>query len=136
MDHRRRSVRDGDGLCEEAVYLANVIDRRGVRSAMSEQRSWEEGRGEGGEGAVKLLVGRICGVLGILVGVGAIIAVFLGAAASIATGATGIVLGVVGYILGARRLGVATVVLGVAVLFLVGASSAGFNPGFGAPGHE
>ena len=103
---------------------------------MSEQGSREEGPDEGREGMVKLLIGRICCVLGILVGVGAIIAVFLGAAASIATGATGIVLGVVGYILGARRLGVAAVVLGVAVLFLVGASSAGFSPGVGAPGHE
>ena len=74
--------------------------------------------------------------MGILGGVGAIVAVFLGAAVSIATGATGIVLGVVGNILGARRLRVATVVLGVAVLLLVGASSAGFSPGVGAPGHE
>jgi len=48
-------------------------------------------------------------VLGILVGVGAIVAVFLSAAASIATGATGIVLGVLSYILGVRRLGAANV---------------------------
>jgi hypothetical protein len=47
----------------------------------------------------------------------------------------GIGLGVLGYFLGARRLAVATILLGVAALFLVAAASAGFGPSGGGPGH-
>jgi hypothetical protein len=45
------------------------------------------------------------------------------------------VLGVLGYSLGARRLGVATVVLGTVALFFVVAASTGLIPGLAPSGH-
>ena len=101
---------------------------------MSEQRNSGQERGRtpentgqdgGREATLKLLIGRMCCVFGMLVDGGGIIAAFLGAAASISTGAIGILLGVLGYFFGARRLGVATVVLGVAALVLVAAGLTG-----------
>src|SRR3712207_5820407 len=130
-----RTRRPESGLRDlNRLELANAVDRRGVRGAVSEQQNSGQEQGQtpentgqagGREPTLKLLIGRICCVLGILVGVGGIVAALLGAAASISTGALGIGLGVLGYFLGARRLAVATVVLGVAALVLVAAGLAG-----------
>ena len=70
-------------------------------------------KGEEREDALKLLLGRICCVVGLLFGTG----------------------GVLGYFLGARRLGAASVVLGTAAVFFMAAASTGLIPGAAPPGH-
>ena len=50
-------------------------------------------------------------------------------------GAVGAVLGILGYFLGVRRLGVATIVLGVVTVFFMAAASTGLIPGVGPFGH-
>jgi hypothetical protein len=75
-------------------------------------------------GAVKLLVGRIASVLGILAGVGGTVAALAVQSTDITAGAAAILLGVVGYFLSARSLGAVSVVVGVGLLvMLVGAST-------------
>lgn len=88
--------------------------------------------GAGRERLVKLLAGRICCVLGILFGVGGIVAAFFGGGASVSPGAVGAALGVLGYFLGSRRLGTFTVLLCVAALFFGLAASQGLIPGIDA----
>jgi hypothetical protein len=88
--------------------------------------------GAGREQLVKLLAGRICCVLGILFGVGGIVAAFFGGGASVSPGAVGAALGVLGYFLGSRRLGTFTVLLCVAALFFGLAASQGLIPGIDA----
>ena len=46
-----------------------------------------------------------------------------------------IVLGLVGYFLGVRRLGAATIAVGVLALFFMAAASTGLIPGVAPPGH-
>jgi hypothetical protein len=65
------------------------------------------------EGALKLLLGRICCVIGLLLGAGGFV---------VAT-------------LGARRLGAASVVLGTAAIFFMAAASTGLIPGIEPLGH-
>jgi hypothetical protein len=80
-------------------------------------------------GAVKLLVGRIASVLGILAGVGGTVAALAVQSTDITAGTAAILLGVVGYFLGARSLGAVSVVVGVGLLvMLVGASTGLTNP--------
>jgi hypothetical protein len=80
-------------------------------------------------GAVKLLVGRIASVLGILAGVGGTVAALAVQSTDITAGVAAGLLGVVGYFLGARRLGAVSVVVGVGlVVMLVGASTAMVPP--------
>jgi hypothetical protein len=93
------------------------------------------GQGEGREGAVKLLVGRISCLVGLLLSAGGILAALLGVSGNISAGAVGIALGVLGSFLGARRLGTATVVLGAVAVFFVLAASAGLVPGVEPAGH-
>jgi hypothetical protein len=57
------------------------------------------------EGVLKLLLGRICCVVGLLLGAGGFVVAILGASVNLSAGAVGIALGVLGYFLGARRLG-------------------------------
>ena len=57
------------------------------------------------EGALKLLLGRICCVIGLLLGAGGFVVATLGASVNLSAGSVGIALGVLGYFLGARRLG-------------------------------
>jgi hypothetical protein len=88
----------------------------------------------GREEQVKLLAARIvCGV-GLLLGVGVIVAAFLGA--NISAGALGAALGILGYFLGARGLATATVVLCVAAIFFGLAASQGLIPGIEASDHN
>jgi hypothetical protein len=85
-----------------------------------------------GERAVKLLAGRLCCLLGLLLGIGGIVGAFFGAGASVTPGAVGAMLGVLGYFLGSRRLGTVTVLLCVAALFFGLAASQGLIPGIDA----
>jgi len=85
--------------------------------------------------ALKLLVGRISCMVGILLGVGDIILALLGASDDVSAGVLAMVLGVLGYSLGARRLGAATVVLGTVALFFVVAASTGLIPSVAPLGH-
>lgn len=88
-----------------------------------EERSTERGR------QVKLLAGRISCIIGLLLGLGGIVAAFFGGGAGITPGAVGAALGVLGYFLGTRRLATATVLLCVAALFFGLAASQGLVPG-------
>ena len=92
-------------------------------------------KGEGRKGTAKLLGGRICCIVGILFGAGGILFALLGASANVSSGAVGAALGVLGYFLGARRLGTATIVLGVIAIFFMAAAAAGLIPGVEPLGH-
>src|SRR5918995_4336000 len=98
---------------------------------MQEDTSQVDGR----EGALKLLLGRICCVVGLLLSTGGFIVAILGASANLSAGAVGMALGVLGYFLGARRLGAASVVLGVGAVFFLAAASTGLIPGVAPLGH-
>ena len=80
-------------------------------------------------GAVKLLVGRIASVLGILAGVGGTVAALAVQSTDITAGTAAILLGVVGYFLSARSLGAVSVVVGVVLLLVLAGASSGFSQG-------
>jgi len=90
---------------------------------------------DGREGALKLLFGRSCCVIGLLMSAGGFVVAILGASVNLSAGAMGIALGVLGYFLGARRLGAASVVLGTAAVFFMAAASTGLIPGIEPLGH-
>jgi hypothetical protein len=92
-------------------------------------------QGDRREDALKLLLGRVCCVVGLLMSAGGIVFAILGASVNVSAGALGIALGVLGYFLGARRLGVASVVVGTAALFFMAAASTGLIPGVAPLGH-
>ena len=104
---------------------------------MSERESPAEARDDGqnsvpGEelqGTVKLLIGRILSVLGILNGVGGTAAALAIHSEDVTFASLAILLGVVGYFLGARRLGAASVVVGVVLLLVMGGASSGLSDG-------
>ena len=73
--------------------------------------------------------------MGILFGAGGILFALLGASANVSAGAVGAALGILGYFLGARRLGAATIVLGVVTVFFMAAASTGLIPGVAPLGH-
>ena len=77
-------------------------------------------------------MGRICCVVGLLFGAGAI--VFSISSVNLSAGAVGIVLGLIGYFLGIRRLA-AAIVVGVIAPIFVAAASTGFILGVAPPGH-
>jgi hypothetical protein len=87
------------------------------------------------EDALKLLLGRICCLVGLLFGAGGIVFSILSASVNLSAGAVGIVLGLVGYFLGVRRLGATTIAVGVITLFFMAAASTGLIPGVAPPGH-
>ena len=90
---------------------------------------------DGREGTLKLLLGEICCLVGLLLGAGGFVVAILGESVDLSAGAVGIGLGVLGYYLGARRLGAASVVLGTAAVFFMAAVSTGLIPGVTPPGH-
>ncbi len=100
---------------------------------MSEQESTAEaqshGTDEGLQDTVKLLIGRILSVLGILNGVGGTVAALAIHSEDVTFATLAILLGVVGYFLGARRLGAASVVVGVVLLLVMGGASSGLSDG-------
>jgi hypothetical protein len=83
---------------------------------------------DGRESALKLLLGRICCVVGLLLGAGGFVLAILGASVNLSAGAVGVALG-------ARRLGAASVVLGTAAIFFMAAASTGLIPGIEPLGH-
>ena len=87
------------------------------------------------EGALKVLSGRICCLIGLLFGAGGIIFSILSVSMNLSAGAVGIVLGLVSYFLGVRRLGAAAIAVGVVALFFMAAASTGLIPGVASPGH-
>ena len=87
------------------------------------------GQGEGSRWSAKLLGARISCFVGLLLGVGAIIAAMLGGGANISAGALGVGLGVLGYFLGSRQLATATVFLCAAAILFGLAASQGLIPG-------
>ncbi len=97
--------------------------------AVERDDSQNPGTDEGLQGTVKLLIGRILSVLGILNGVGGSGASLAIQSPDITFAALGILLGVVGYMLGARRLGAASVVVGVVLLLVLGGASSGLSEG-------
>lgn len=66
---------------------------------------------------------------------GGIVLAILGASVNLSAGAVGIALGVLSYFLGVRRLGAATIFLGVITIFFMAAASTGFIPGVAPAGH-
>ena len=97
--------------------------------AVERDDSQNPGADEGLQGTVKLLIGRILSVLGILNAVGGSAASLAIQSSDITFAALGILLGVVGYMLGARRLGAVSVVVGVVLLLVLGGASSGFSEG-------
>jgi hypothetical protein len=87
------------------------------------------------EAAPKLLLGRVCCLVGLLFGAGGIAFSVLSASVNLSAGALGIVLGLVGYFLGVRRLGAVAIAVGVIALFFMAAASTGLIPGVAPPGH-
>ena len=79
-------------------------------------------------------MGKICCVVGLLFDVGGIVFAVLSASVNLSAGAMGMVLGLVGYFLGMRRLGAATIAVGVIALFFMAAASTGLIPGVTPPG--
>lgn len=111
------------------------------RRLTDDEDSRKPGRDTGGPGqemdargarAVRLLAGRLCCLLGLLLGIGGIVGAFFGAGANVTFGAVGAMLGILGYFLGSRRLGTVTVLLCVAALFFGLAASQGLIPGIDA----
>ncbi len=88
--------------------------------------------GAGREQQVMLLAGRVSCILGLLLGIGGIVAALFGGTANVSIGAVGAALGILGYFLGSRRLGTVTVLLCVAALFFGLAASQGLIPGIDA----
>lgn len=80
-------------------------------------------------GTLKVLIGRIVSILGILTGVGGTIAALAVQSTDITAAAAAILLGVVGYFLGSRRLGAVSVVLGVVLLLVLAGTSSGLSEG-------
>ena len=96
-----------------------------------EERSPREDPGESKkrEERVRLLVGRLSCLIGVLLGSGCVVSALLGARPNVSAAVVGIGLGVVGHFLGARRLATVTVVLGVAALLIGMATIEGLIPG-------
>ncbi len=98
---------------------------------MSQDKDAERPNEEGSGGEmVKLLLGRIISVLGMLVGA----AVVFTANAALTFSFIGVALGVTGYVLGARRLGVAAVIVAAVGLILGAAIVNDLIPGLNPPG--
>ena len=109
-----------------------MTENRDTRKPSEDLGGPGQERGAGREQQVMLLAGRISCVLGILLGVGGIVAALFGGTANVSIGAVGAALGILGYFLGSRRLGTVTVLLCVAALFFGLAASQGLIPGIDA----
>lgn len=102
---------------------------------MSDKRDDAPMEPERGSKQVKLLVGRVLAVVGLLIAIAGIVTVFTsssGASADISDGALAVMLGVAGYFLGSRRLGAAAVTIGVVAIVFSLAATQGVIPGFEA----
>jgi hypothetical protein len=118
----------------DAELRTKTQERRNLEGRLDEM-SEGVGKGEGREDALKLLLGRICCIAGLLSGAGGIVFAILGTSVNLSAGAVGIALGILGYFLGARRLGAGSVALSTAAIFFMAAASTGLIPGVAPPGH-
>jgi hypothetical protein len=109
-----------------------LSDNRDSREPSKDLGGPGERMSDGRERLVKLLAGRISCLVGLLLGIGGIVAAFFGGGANVSLGAVGAILGVLGYFLGSRRLGTVTVLLCVAAIFFGLAASQGLIPGIEA----
>lgn len=114
------------GAENEPRYKRRDIERKRCEDAGRPDRD----SGPEHEVRVKLLAGKISCLVGLLFAVVGLLTTFLGYGASIAVGAIGVVLGILGYSLGSRGLGILTIVLCVAALFVGAAAGQGLIPGF------
>jgi membrane associated rhomboid family serine protease len=89
----------------------------------------EAGESQGREGRAKLLLGGTSCAVGVLLGIGQILAALYGGGANTSAGALGIAFGVLGYFLGPRWLATATVFLCTAAILFSLAASQGLIPG-------
>jgi VIT1/CCC1 family predicted Fe2+/Mn2+ transporter len=94
-----------------------------------------EGKQEERRNAARLLLSRVCCIVGLLSAAGGIAFALLGASDNVSAGAVGAALGIVGYFLGDRRLGAVTIALGVIAVFIMAAASTGLIPGVAPVGH-
>jgi len=108
-----------------------MIGRKVRQSDVSEGIEREATRKDAG----RALLARISCLAGLLLGVGGILFALFGASANISAGAVGAALGILGYFLGARRLGAATIAIGVICVFFMAAAATGIIPGVGPFGH-
>lgn len=88
------------------------------------------------KGQAKLLGARIACIVGILLGVGSVLAALVVGSPNVSGGALGAALGILGYFLGSRRLATATIILCVAAIFFALAASQGLIPGIESFDHE
>ena len=105
-----------------------ILSESGDRNSISSERDDAPFRPRR-EDHAKSLAGKISCVVGILFAVYGIVIVLGGGASSVTSGVLGAGLGILGYFLGSRRLGTATIILSVAVLFFGLAASQGLIPG-------
>jgi hypothetical protein len=98
---------------------------------VSEGTNREEAR----KGAVTALLANVSCIVGLLSGAGGILFALLGGGASVSAGAVGAALGILGYFLGARRLAVATIVIGILAIFAGAAADTGLIPWVTPAGH-
>jgi hypothetical protein len=82
-----------------------------------------------------VLLASVSCIVGLLLGAGGILFALFGASANVSAGAVGAALGILGYFLGARRLGAATIVIGVIAVLLMAAAATGLIPGIEPSGH-
>lgn len=108
-----------------------MSDNRDTREPSKDLGGPGRERSAGREQQVMLLGGRICGVIGVLVGIAAIVFALFGGTANVSAGALGAFLGILAYFLGSSRLGLVTVVLCVFAIFFGLAASQGYIPGIG-----
>ena len=93
------------------------------------------GKHEERRNAARLLLSRVCCIVGLLSAAGGIVFALLGASDNVSAGAVGAALGIVGYFLGDRRLGAVTIALGMIAVFIMAAASTGLRPGVAPVGH-
>lgn len=113
----------------EEARGVTLSEDEGPRSQVERDRMSDPGENKHGAKQVKLLVGRICAVVGILFAIGGLIGPILAGGSSVSAGVIGMILGILAYFLGARRIGTITVVLSVVALFFGLAASQGLIPG-------
>ena len=119
----------------ERRTLSGPWHEKGAEERNDDMQQEGTAQRDGREGALKLLLGRICCLVGLLLSAGGFVVAILGASVNLSAGAVGITLGVLGYFLGARRLGAASVVFGTAAIFFMAAASTGLIPGIAPLGH-
>lgn len=110
---------------------------------MSEERDkGREGNGvspERGERQLKLLIGRLAALVGVVVALFGVISVFTAqtaAVADISGGAVALGLGLIGRAFGSRSLGLAAAILGALAILLSLAAASGIIPGLPGGDHN